>query len=143
MGQLSRAAPIGLPQALMRSRDRVALQSKHVRAAAAEFRLIIEGEDPWQGAPISLANVPIYVMTSGTSPPLPGKTDAERNAMCRAWYDLHAQLLAASTSAIRRHDLIADAPHYLQRARPGVVLSAARELLRRIESEPANGRGRP
>ncbi len=135
MTQLSRAAPFGLPQLLMHRSDPIANQTKHVRTSGAELRAFLSASDAWGGRAIDLGHTPIYVLTAGAGPPIPGKTEVERKAIWQAVYDLHEELVAASVSPIRRHTVIADATHYIQRTHPQVVLEAARELLTRIEAE--------
>lgn len=137
MTQLSRTAPFGLPQVLMRSSDSVASSSKHVRTAGAELRSFLRGDEPWPDHPLNLGRIPIYVLTAGTVAPIPDKSDAERQAIWQSIHDLHAQLASASSSPIRRHDVVAGATHYIHRTHPDIVINAARGLAARIESAAA------
>ena len=134
MTQLSRTAPFGIPQLLMHRSDPIVNQAKHVRTSGAELRAFLYGADPWDGRAIAFGRMPIYVLTAGTVPPIPGKTDAERKAFWQTIHDLHEQLVTASTSPIRRHEVIGGASHYIHGTHPEAVIDAARELLTRIEA---------
>jgi pimeloyl-ACP methyl ester carboxylesterase len=90
--------------------------------------------DPWQGTPIDLHRIPIFILTSGAQPAIPGKSAAELTQFRQALYDLHEDILAASKSAIRRHEIVAGASHYIHYTNPEIVIGAARELISRSET---------
>jgi pimeloyl-ACP methyl ester carboxylesterase len=134
MTQISRTAPLGLPQLLMQSRDPVKNQTRHILTSGAEMRAALKLVATWGDRPLSLGHTPIYVLTAGDQSHAPGKTREERKAAWEAWNTLHDDLVAASTSEIRKHDIVAGASHYLHQTHAAEVVRAARELVNRIKT---------
>jgi pimeloyl-ACP methyl ester carboxylesterase len=132
--QVTRLAPAGLPQLLFRSKDPVQMLSLHVRTSGAELRALLDAGAAWQDRPTSLGNLPLFLLTADGSEVLPGKTEEERRAAWTIWKTMHDELLAASTSEIRRHDVVPGSGHHIHRTHPDVVITAAREFLQRIEA---------
>jgi pimeloyl-ACP methyl ester carboxylesterase len=130
--QLAKLAPLGLPQWLMRGSDRVAMQAKHVRAAGAEFANLMVHLTSSKGE-INLHGIPVYVLTSGALPPTVGESEDERMRVQQALFVLHEDILAASTSPIRRHEIVAGSTHYIHYIHRDDVVGFVRELIARIE----------
>jgi pimeloyl-ACP methyl ester carboxylesterase len=133
--QLTRLAPFGLPQLLVGTKDPVQNLSSHVLTIGAELRALVDPDAAWRNRPIQLGHVPLYVFTADTYKMMPGKTDAERQAAWAIWKAMHDELLAATTSDIRRHDVVPGSNHYIHRTHPDVVIAAARELVQRIKAK--------
>jgi pimeloyl-ACP methyl ester carboxylesterase len=123
----------------MGSSDPVVIQSRHVLTAGAEMRATLTMAGAWGDRRIDLGHTPIYVLTNGEPPPIPGATEEEKKAASATWIALHAELLAASSSEVRRHIIITGASHYLHRTHPAAVADAARELVERLRAQPATG----
>jgi pimeloyl-ACP methyl ester carboxylesterase len=136
MAQLSRTAPIGLPQLMMGSRP-VTGQTKHVQTAGAEMRAALELNKAWGDRRIDFGNTPIYVLTGGALNHVPGRSETEKKSTWTIWHALHAELVAASSSAVRQHIVVANAPHYMHHAHSAAVVEAARSLVERLQSEGA------
>lgn len=132
--QITRLAPVGLPQLLVGTQDPVLNLSSHVLTIGMELRALLDVEAAWRDRPISLGNLPLFLLTADGNEMLPGKTDAERRAAWVIWKTMHDELLAASTSDIRRHDVVAGSGHHIHRTHPDVVIAAARELAQRIKA---------
>lgn len=137
MTQVSRTAGFGVPQLLMGASDPVVTQSRHVLTAGAEMRAALAMASAWGDRRIDLGHTPIYVLTNGEPPPIPGATEAEKRAGLATWIALHEELLAASSSEVRRHIVISGASHYLHRTHFAAVADAARELVERLKMQPA------
>jgi pimeloyl-ACP methyl ester carboxylesterase len=90
--------------------------------------------DPWKGTPIDLHRIPVFVLTSGALPQIPDKSEEELRRIQQALYNLHEDILAASKSPIRRHEVVAGASHYIHYTNPAAVIGAAQELINRVET---------
>ena len=132
--QLTRLAPFGLPQLLFGSKDPVQNLCSHVLASGAELRATLDPDAAWRNRPIQLGHVPIYVLTADSSKAMPGKTDEERRAAWETWKTMHEELLAASASDIRRHEVVPGSNHNIHHTHPDAVIAAARELVQRIKA---------
>lgn len=134
--QLTRTAPIGLPRLVFGgSSDPVKMQTKHVRTFGAELRGAMRSAEEATEVEIDLGRTPIYVLTRGDSTAGPMETEAENAAQWQIWRELHADLVAASSSDVRRHVLVEGAGHYIHYDRPEAVLEAAEELVGRAEAD--------
>lgn len=134
--QLTRTAPIGLPRLVFGgSSDPVKMQTKHVRTFGAEIRGAMRSADEWSGTPIELGRTPIFVLTKGDPTVGPMATDEENWERWEIWQRLHADLVGASSSDIRRHVVVEGAGHYIHYDRPDAVLEAAEELVGRITAD--------
>src|SRR5690606_32579718 len=120
--QLSRTAPFGLPQMLMRAPDPVANQTKHGRTSGAELRAIFSAAETWDAGPIALGNLPIHVLTGSETTKRPDRSASENRATWEIWHSLHAELVAASTSELRRHEVVAGAGHVVHQTHPDAVI---------------------
>jgi pimeloyl-ACP methyl ester carboxylesterase len=136
MTQISRTAAFGLPQLLMGASDPIKNQTRYVRAAGAEMRGFLSNAGGWGDRALDLRSTPIYVLTAGENPIFPGKSAAESDAIWATWRALHAELVAASKSDVRKQEIVAGATHYIYRTRPDAVIAAAAELVERIETRP-------
>ncbi len=134
MTQISRTAAFGLPQLLMGASDPIKNQTRYVRAAGAEMRSFLSDAGGWGDQALDLGSTPIYVLTAGAHPVFPGKSAEESDAIWATWRSLHEELVAASESEIRQHDIIDGATHYIYRTRPDAVIAAAAELVERIDA---------
>ena len=132
--QITRTAPFGLPQLLFRSPDPVQNQTRHVQSSGAELRAFLNIAETWGDRPLHLGNMPIYVLTAGDYKGMPGKSDAEKRAVWEIWRSLHAELAAASSSEIRKQEIIEGASHNIHRTHPAAVVEAAKELVDRIRA---------
>jgi len=130
---LMRAAPVGLPQLLFGSKDPVQNQARHVQATADEFSALLHRPKSVTLAPGSLGRIPLVVLTAGSDAGLPGN-DAEQRATWEIWKELHDELAALSTSAYRRHLVIAEATHTSHRTHPEAVAQSARDLLAYLQA---------
>lgn len=140
--QISRAAAFGIPQFLFKSSDPVQNLTSHVRTAGAELRAAMSmATIPDDGLP-DPGDTPITVLTAGDYRMMPGKSDAERRAAWEIWRSLHEELLAASSSKIRSHKIVAGASHYIYRDQPAVVIDAATELIDQIERRKNPDKGK-
>jgi pimeloyl-ACP methyl ester carboxylesterase len=133
MTTVVKLAPLGIPQLLMPGSDYVRRQAKHMLTSGAELRSFLEHPDPWQGTRIDVHHTPVFVLTSGALPQFPGKSDDDLAKIHQAMYDLHEDILAASQSSIRRHEVVAGSTHYIHYTNPEVVVGAAQELMSRVE----------
>ena len=134
MTQLVKLAPIGLPQLLIPESDPVAMQARHVRAAGAEFANVMSNPNLLDGAHLNLHDTPVYVLTAGALPLIPGKSEEEKLKIQRTIFGLHEDILAASRSPIRRHEVIPGASHYIHYTNREVVVRLAQELIGQIEN---------
>ena len=132
-----RLAPTGIPRLLVASDDPIQGTTRHVSTLGAEFRAIEESVEAWGNAPIDLGRTPIYVITAADPERKPGGDEAAKREWFGAWRQMHAELVAASASEVRRHIEADDAGHYVHVERPGVVMDAARELVARTGDEVA------
>lgn len=132
--QFTQLAPFGLPQLLFSSKDPVQNLSSHVLASGAELRALFDPGAAWRNRPIRLGHVPLYLMTADSHEMMPGKTDAKRRAAWAIWKAMHDELMAASTSDIRWHEVLSGSNHYIHRTHPDVAIAAARELVQRIKA---------
>ena len=135
MTQVSRAARFGLPQLLFQSSDPVQNQTSHMLATGAELRAALNATENWGDRAIRLGTIPITVLTAGDDTAMPGQSAAERKASWEIWKNLHDELIASSSSEIRRHIVVEGASHYIQRTHPAAVVDAARELVNRIKTQ--------
>lgn len=142
MTQISRTASIGLPQLLMGRSDPVVNQARHVRTSGAELRAILHVAATWGDRAIDLGTTPIYVLSGDASHQLPGSSAAEKEANLEIWQSLHADLVAASSSEIRKHEIVPGASHYIHYTHPAAVIDAAREMLDRLRSGSPQARPR-
>lgn len=129
--QVPRTASIGLARVLFGSADAVRNSSHHIAAIGAEIRAIGPSVDAWTG-PVALGNTPVYVLTAGRWDAWPGETEADQRAQWEIWRSLHAELVASSSSPVRRHVLVEGAGHYIHEDAPELVLGLTRELVERI-----------
>jgi pimeloyl-ACP methyl ester carboxylesterase len=134
MPQISRLAPIGLPQLLMGFSDPIANRTSHVCTTGAEMRAFMNGAEEWGDLPLDLGHTPIYVLTAGVVYSVPGKSEAESKAVWDTWKSLHDELTAASSSEIRKHEIVGGASHFIHRSHPEAIISAAREMIGRIRA---------
>jgi pimeloyl-ACP methyl ester carboxylesterase len=128
MTQLSRFAPVGLPQLLMGTSDPITHQTKHVRASGAQLRTFLDMDEMWGDRRIDLGNTPIYVLTAGEYQRFPDKSEADSRAIWESLKSLHDDLVAASASPFRKHEIVAGASHYIYRTHPAAIVRAATEL---------------
>lgn len=142
--QLTRTAPVGLPRLVFGgSSDPVKTQAKHVRSFGAEIRGAMRWAEKWAGTEIDLGDTPVYVLTNGGDPAAGPMASGERNReRWEIWKRLHADLVEASSSDVRRHIVVEDAGHYIHYDRPGAVLEAAAELVERITADSAGASAR-
>lgn len=132
--QISRAAAFGLPQLLFGSTDPVQNQSKHMQTSGAELRALLDITRTWGDRPLNLGRTPIYVLTAGGAMIFPGKSEAENKAIMAIWKILHEELVASSSSEIRRHLVVEGALHHIHRTHPAAVVDAALEMINRIQA---------
>ena len=142
MTQISRTASFGLPQLVMGSSDPVVNQARHVRTSGAELRAVLNVAETWGNRSIDLGTTPIYVLSGDASDQFPGTSAAEKKAILEIWQSLHADLVAASSSEIRKHEIVPGAAHYIYHTHPAVVIDAAREMLDRLKSGSRQARPR-
>jgi pimeloyl-ACP methyl ester carboxylesterase len=131
---IARAAPFGLHQLLFHSSDPIQNQTSHVQTSGEELRAILRIADIWGNRPISLGDTPLYILTAGDDNAMPGKSEAEKRAAWEIWKALHAELLASSTSDIRKQVVVDGASHSIYRSHPEEVVSAAKEMVSRIKA---------
>ena len=132
MTQMSRTAAFGLPQLMMGLTDPIVNQAKHVRTSGAELRAFLDSTGSWGDRPLDLGHTPITVFTAGVRPRIPGKSEAENKAIWDILNSLHDELVAASSSEIRKHEVVPGSSHYIHRTHPDVVVDAAKEMIARI-----------
>jgi pimeloyl-ACP methyl ester carboxylesterase len=132
--QITRAAPFGLPQLLFESSDPVQNLVRHVETSGAELRSLLNIDETWGNRPMHVGNIPLYVLTAGDFHEMPGTSDAEKRMAWETWKSLHAELVAGSSSEIRRQVIVEGATHYIHRTDAAVVLDAAKEMLARIKA---------
>lgn len=131
---VARTAPVGFFQLLFGSSDPVQNLTRHVETSGAELRAFLRINDTWGNRPLRIGNIPICVLTAGDWHGQLGKTDAEKKAAWETWKSMHAELVAGSTSAIAKQQVIEGASHYIQRTHEATVLAAAKELTDRVHS---------
>ena len=141
MTQISRMARTGLPQLFMQSSDPISNRSIFVRTSGAEMRAFMNVAAEWGDLPLELGHTPIYVLTAGVAYSMPGKSEAESKKIWETWKSLHDELAAASSSDIRKHEIVAGASHFIFRSHPEAVLDAAREMIERIKKAASRGSG--
>ena len=134
MPQLSRAASFGLPQLLFNSSDPVQNQASHVMTTGAELRAALVIAETWGNHPLRLGDIPITVLTAGDFKAMPGKSDDEKKAAWEIWKTLHDELIASSSSKIRRHVIVDGSSHCIHRTHPSAVVDATRELVNQIKT---------
>lgn len=132
--QITRAAAIGLPQLLFGSSDPVQNLTSHVATTGSELRAFLAIDENWGDRPPRVGNIPLYVLTAGDWHGLPGQSGAEKRAVWTTWQAMHAELVADSTSEIRRHIVVEGASHNIQRTHPDIVIKTAQELVDRIRT---------
>lgn len=138
--QFTRTAAFGLPQLLFKSRDPMQNLARHVATSGAELRAVLDAARNWGAGLINLGNMPIYVLTAGDYQKWPANSEAEQRAAWEVVKSLHAELVAASTSEIRKQEVVPGATHYVHRAQLAAVVAAARELVDRIKARtPQSG----
>jgi len=130
---LTRTAPFGLPQLLAGSPDPVQNQSRHVQTSGAELRAFLDLANNWGDRPINLGHTPIYVLTAGSAQIIPGTSATENEAALVIVKTLHAELVASSSSEIRKHVVVEGAMHYIHQTHLAAVVEAAREMTDRIQ----------
>jgi len=85
-----------------------------------------------------LGERPVVVLTGTKTPPAKllkgaGMTLADYDRLRTLWIVLHDD--EASWSSRGRHQLVADATHYIQFDRPGVVIAAIKEVVGDVRAE--------
>jgi pimeloyl-ACP methyl ester carboxylesterase len=142
MAQLPRLAWSGLPQLIYRTPDPVRATSRYLESAGAEFRAVLAVAEA-EATPLPrLGNLPVYVLSSGTMPGAAGEPADVTQTRHETWLALHEELLACSSSTIRRHLVVDGATHYIHVTNPEAVIAAARELTGRIKDSPAEAGAR-
>lgn len=134
MKQLSWMAPLGIPQLMRRSSDPARNQTSYFQTSGAEMREFVKSASAASKTPINLGRIPIYVLTAEEIR-FSNKSEAENARIAGIWRALHEELVAASTSPIRKHIVVAGASHQIHRSHPEVLINAARELVERLGSE--------
>lgn len=134
MTQISRMAPFGLSQLLRRSSDPVRNQTSYFQTSGAESRELVSLGRSGTKVPIHLGKTPIYVLTAGVVR-FPNRSEAENKRLGEVWASLHEDIVASSSSAIRKHLVVAGASHQIHKSHLEVVLAAARELTERVHRE--------
>lgn len=130
--QVPRTASIGLASLLFGSSDPMRNRATHIATFGAELRAVERSIEQWGEEPIDLGRLPVYVLTAGKYEDWPGGNEAERRAAWEIWRTLHAELVASSSSGIRRHIIVPGAGHYVHHDDPAAVANAARDLMGRI-----------
>jgi len=132
--QISRAAPLGLPQLLFGSSDPVQNLSSHVKTTGAELRAFLAIDTNWGDRPLRVGKIPLYLLTAGDWQGMPGNTEAEKRASWETGRTMHAELVASSTSEIRRQIVVEGASHYIHQTHRAIVIDVAQELVGRIRA---------
>lgn len=140
--QLTRTAPLGLPNLVFDESDPVKTQAKHGRTFGAELRGAMQSAEDMESMVIDLGDTPVYVLTNGCRETGPAATAEENRARWELWRGLHGELIESSQSDVRRHIIVEEACHYIHYDRPEVVIQAAQELVARITADSADERGR-
>lgn len=132
--QITRAAAFGLPQLLFGSSDPVQNLASHVETSGSELRAFFAIDANWGDRPQRVGNIPLYVLTAGDWHGLPGKSEAEKRASGATWQAMQAELVAGSTSEIRRQIVVEGASHFIHHTHPEIVTNTAVELIGRIRA---------
>lgn len=115
------------------------------RQAGRRNAWISEQENIWfasadqlRAAYRNLGDIPLIVLTKEPVAPVPGETQAMRNAKNRVWIDLHDAIARMSSRGTRW--TIAETGHYIQLDQPGAVDGAIFDVLRAASGADAAGR---
>jgi hypothetical protein len=83
----------------------------------------------------SFGDMPVIVLTAGIVDSNPGWTPAVYQTFVQRWTAAHEALAARSREG--KHVLVTDAHHFIQLDRPGVVIDAVVEVVRKTRGKRA------
>ncbi len=134
----------GWSDAMNRVMQRHSAEASNQRAVLSEYENIdTASADEVHAARHSLGDMPLIVLTRWPSPPGPGQTQAERDALNKMWESLHDAMAAESTRGANR--TVPGSGHFIQWDRPQVVVDSILEVLteaRRQAPAASTGEGR-